>query len=102
MEMRNCRKPQESDDSQRDEDSDHYENEGQIVILVCHAFDWIAQQVGVVFPSPKHYRIRSRLSKMAGSGRKMDSIDFDRKWLLSLSEQARCSMIVHEFWHWII
>lgn len=70
--------------------------------MSCAQFDWIAEQVGVGFASPKHYRISSRLAKRAGSGRKMESIDFDRKWLFSLNEQARCSMIVHEFWHWII
>jgi hypothetical protein len=68
----------------------------------CAQFDWIARQVGVEFPGPKHYRFKSKLSKRAGSGRKKTHVDFDKRWFLSLSEQARCSVMVHEFWHWVI
>jgi len=67
--------------------------------VTCAQFDRIAQEVGVGFAGQKHYRFRSRYGKKAGSNFRKRQIDFDKKWFLSLSEIARCSVLVHELWH---
>jgi hypothetical protein len=64
----------------------------------CVQFDVVARTVGVSLADRNRFCLKSRVPQRAIMNRTR-TIQFDKKWFIGLSPDARCACLVHELWH---